>query len=96
VRYDPLLGEPKGVQRDNGGHLVALKYSIQHVFGVTPNDVWWAASDVVRARLGSSSCMKLVSMHAGFEFIALHDMRRDGWWGIVTQCTHRWLWAAQR
>jgi propionyl-CoA synthetase len=39
-------GEPKGVIRDNGGHLVALKWSMKHVYGVEPGDVYWAASDV--------------------------------------------------
>jgi len=74
VRYDSFSGEPKGVQRDNGGHLVALKYSIQHVFGVTPNDVWWAASDVVRARIVfimlHEAGVECTLTRAGFEFIA--------------------------
>jgi len=39
-------GVPKGVVRDNGGHLVALTWSMQHIYGVNPGDVWWAASDV--------------------------------------------------
>ncbi|MCH7937563.1 MAG: propionyl-CoA synthetase [Proteobacteria bacterium] len=39
-------GEPKGVVRDNGGHLVALKWSMKNVYGVDPGDVYWAASDV--------------------------------------------------
>ncbi len=39
-------GEPKGVVRDNGGHLVALKWSMKNVYGVEPGDVYWAASDV--------------------------------------------------
>jgi len=39
-------GKPKGVVRDNGGHAVALKYSMQAVYGVEPGDVYWAASDV--------------------------------------------------
>ena len=39
-------GEPKGVVRDNGGHLVALKWSMKNVYGVKPGDVYWAASDV--------------------------------------------------
>jgi len=39
-------GEPKGVIRDNGGHLVALKWSMKHIYGVDPGDVYWAASDV--------------------------------------------------
>ena len=39
-------GEPKGVVRDNGGHLVALKWSMKNVYGVEPGEVYWAASDV--------------------------------------------------
>jgi propionyl-CoA synthetase len=39
-------GIPKGVVRDNGGHLVALKWSMQYIYGVEPGEVYWAASDV--------------------------------------------------
>jgi propionyl-CoA synthetase len=39
-------GKPKGVVRDNGGHMVALKWSMQHLYGVNPGEVWWAASDI--------------------------------------------------
>jgi propionyl-CoA synthetase len=39
-------GMPKGIVRDNGGHLVALKWSMRHVYGVEPGEVYWAASDV--------------------------------------------------
>jgi propionyl-CoA synthetase len=39
-------GIPKGVVRDNGGHMVALKWSMGHFFGVEPGEVFWAASDV--------------------------------------------------
>ena len=39
-------GIPKGVVRDNGGHLVALKWSMKNVYNVNPGDVYWAASDV--------------------------------------------------
>jgi propionyl-CoA synthetase len=39
-------GVPKGVVRDNGGHLVALKWSMKNVYDVDPGDVYWAASDV--------------------------------------------------
>ncbi len=39
-------GMPKGVVRDNGGHAVALKWSMQYIYGVNPGDVFWAASDV--------------------------------------------------
>jgi propionyl-CoA synthetase len=39
-------GEPKGVVRDNGGHIVALKWSMKNIYGVEPGEVYWAASDV--------------------------------------------------
>src|SRR5690606_8894358 len=39
-------GKPKGVVRDNGGHAVALKYSMSLVYDAKPGDVFWAASDV--------------------------------------------------
>jgi propionyl-CoA synthetase len=39
-------GIPKGVVRDNGGHLVALKWSMKYIYGVEPGEVYWAASDV--------------------------------------------------
>jgi propionyl-CoA synthetase len=39
-------GVPKGVVRDNGGHMVALKWSMQNLYGVSPGEVYWAASDV--------------------------------------------------
>jgi propionyl-CoA synthetase len=39
-------GKPKGIIRDNGGHAVALKFSMKHIFGVDTGDVYWAASDV--------------------------------------------------
>jgi propionyl-CoA synthetase len=39
-------GQPKGVVRDNGGHMVALKWSMQNIYCVDPGEVFWAASDV--------------------------------------------------
>jgi propionyl-CoA synthetase len=38
--------KPKGVVRDNGGHMVALKWSMQNLYGINPGEVWWSASDV--------------------------------------------------
>jgi propionyl-CoA synthetase len=38
--------KPKGIVRDNGGHMVALKWSMQNLYGVNPGEVWWSASDV--------------------------------------------------
>jgi len=39
-------GRPKGVVRDNGGHAVALKWSMKHIYDIRPGEVYWAASDV--------------------------------------------------
>lgn len=39
-------GIPKGVVRDNGGHMVALKWTMKNLYGVDPGEVFWAASDV--------------------------------------------------
>jgi propionyl-CoA synthetase len=39
-------GQPKGVVRDNGGHAVALKYSMKAIYDTNPGEVFWAASDV--------------------------------------------------
>lgn len=39
-------GKPKGIVRDNGGHAVALKYSMNHVYDTHVGEVFWAASDV--------------------------------------------------
>jgi propionyl-CoA synthetase len=39
-------GVPKGIVRDNGGHAVAMKYSMDAVYGVSPGEVFWAASDI--------------------------------------------------
>ncbi|MEM8750572.1 MAG: propionyl-CoA synthetase [Pseudomonadota bacterium] len=39
-------GQPKGVVRDNGGHMVALNWTMKAIYGVDPGEVYWAASDV--------------------------------------------------
>ncbi len=39
-------GQPKGVVRDNGGHMVALKWSMSAIYDIKPGEVFWAASDV--------------------------------------------------
>ena len=39
-------GQPKGVIRDNGGHMVALKWTMKAIYDVDPGEVYWAASDV--------------------------------------------------
>ena len=39
-------GLPKGIVRDNGGHAVALKWSMKYIYGMEPGEVYWAASDI--------------------------------------------------
>jgi propionyl-CoA synthetase len=39
-------GAPKGVVRDNGGHMVALKWSMPNIYGVAPGETFWTASDI--------------------------------------------------
>jgi propionyl-CoA synthetase len=39
-------GRPKGVVRDNGGHMVALEWSMQNLYGVAPGETWWCGSDI--------------------------------------------------
>jgi propionyl-CoA synthetase len=39
-------GVPKGVQRDTGGHLVALNASMKHIYGCKPGETYWATSDI--------------------------------------------------
>ena len=39
-------GKPKGIIRDTGGYATALKFSMKYIYGVSPGDVYWAASDV--------------------------------------------------
>ena len=39
-------GKPKGVVRDNGGHAVALRWSLEYIYDTKPGEVYWAASDV--------------------------------------------------
>lgn len=39
-------GKPKGIVRDTGGYTTALKYSMEHIYGAKPDEVFWAASDV--------------------------------------------------
>lgn len=39
-------GKPKGIVRDNGGHAVALTWSMRNIYDVGPGEVFWAASDV--------------------------------------------------
>ena len=39
-------GTPKGIVRDIGGHIVALKWTMKNIYNINPDDVWWSASDI--------------------------------------------------
>ena len=39
-------GLPKGIVRDIGGHIVALKWTMKNIYNISPDDVWWSASDI--------------------------------------------------
>jgi propionyl-CoA synthetase len=39
-------GRPKGVVRDNGGHMVALRWSMQNLYGISPGETWLCGSDI--------------------------------------------------
>ncbi len=39
-------GQPKGIVRDNGGHAVALKWTMKNLYNIDPGEVYWSASDV--------------------------------------------------
>src|SRR5438093_12142404 len=58
-------GVPKGVVRDNGGHAVALKWSMEGIYGVGAGEVYWAASDigwVVRSEEHTSELQSLTNL----------------------------------
>jgi propionyl-CoA synthetase len=39
-------GVPKGIVRDIGGHIAALKWTMKNIYNINPDDVWWSASDI--------------------------------------------------
>ena len=39
-------GLPKGIVRDIGGHIVALKWTMKNIYNINQDDVWWSASDI--------------------------------------------------
>ena len=81
-------GRPKGVVRDNGGHMVALKWSMKNLYGIDPGDVWWTASDIgwvvghsyivyapAAARLHLDPLRGQAGRHAGRRRILARDRR---------------------
>ena len=39
-------GLPKGIVRDIGGHIVALKWTMKNIYNINQDDIWWSASDI--------------------------------------------------
>ena len=39
-------GTPKGIVRDIGGHIVALKWTMKNIYNIDEDDIWWSASDI--------------------------------------------------
>ena len=64
-------GQPKGVVRDNGGHMVALRWTMEHHYGVKPGEVFWAASDVGWVVGHSYICYAPLLHGAGTRFVRL-------------------------
>lgn len=46
IHTSGTTGQPKGVVRQNGGHLVSLKWSMSNIFNIQPGEVFWSASDI--------------------------------------------------
>jgi propionyl-CoA synthetase len=46
LSFSFFTDRPKGIQRPTGGHLVTLMYTMDTIYGVRPDDVWWNASDL--------------------------------------------------
>ncbi|TGZ65898.1 hypothetical protein CRM22_005635 [Opisthorchis felineus] len=88
-------GIPKGIVRSNGGHAVALKYTLANVFGMNPGDRWWASSEFGWV-VGHSFCCYGPLLHrttsviyegkpvhtpdAAQVFRVLHEYSVNGWY----------------
>jgi hypothetical protein len=68
-------GKPKGIVRENGGHAVALHFALDMLYGITPDDVWWAASDIGWVVCGSLSLYLSLSLYI-YIYIHLSQFHR--------------------
>ena len=68
-------GQPKGVIRDNGGHMVALHWSMKNIYGVEPGETYWAASG---RRLGGRPLLYRLRPPAARQYD--HPVRRQTGW----------------
>ncbi|WP_286177644.1 propionyl-CoA synthetase [Stieleria mannarensis] len=90
-------GRPKGILRDHGGHAVAMKYSMQYVYGVQPGEVFWAASDV--GWVVGHSCIVYGPLVQGcttvlFEGKPIRTPDAGAFWRVVAEHRVRSMFAA--
>lgn len=90
-------GKPKGIVRDNGGHAVAMLYSMRVVYGMRPGDVFWAASDV--GWVVGHSYIVYAPLFAGcttvlYEGKPVRTPDAGAFWRVVAQHRVRGLFAA--
>ncbi len=81
-------GQPKGVVRDNGGHAVALNWTMKNVYGVDPGEVFWAASDIGWA-VGHSYTVYAPLIHGNttilFEGKPVGTPDAGAFWRVISQ-----------
>lgn len=90
-------GKPKGIIRDNGGHAVALKYSMKAIYNVQPGEVFWAASDVGWV-VGHSYIVYAPLMHGAttvlFEGKPIKTPDAGTFWRVIAQHKVRVMFTA--
>jgi propionyl-CoA synthetase len=77
-------GQAKGVVRDNGGHAVALKWTMKNIYGVDPGDVFWAASDVGWV-VGHSYIVYAPLLHGNTTVLYEGTPDAGAFWRVISQ-----------
>ncbi|MDE2579712.1 MAG: propionyl-CoA synthetase [Hyphomicrobiales bacterium] len=81
-------GIPKGVVRDNGGHMVALKWTMSNLYGIKPGEAFWAASDVGWV-VGHSYIVYAPLLHGGttivYEGKPIGTPDAGAFWRVISQ-----------
>ena len=81
-------GQPKGVVRDNGGHVVALKWTMKNIYDIDPGEVFWAASDVGWV-VGHSYIVYAPLLHGGttilYEGKPVGTPDAGAFWRVISQ-----------